>query len=60
MLVSESVRRQVEQQFPRDLGICRRALHILSTQVARPLPDEEVYNIVGILRQVDIFLGSAF
>ncbi len=58
MLVSDTVREQVGQQFPRELGICRRALQILSAQVARPLPDEEAYNIVGILRQVDIFLGD--
>ncbi|HEY3991979.1 MAG TPA: PRD domain-containing protein, partial [Ktedonobacteraceae bacterium] len=55
MLVSETVRQQVEQQFPHELSICRQALHILSTQIARSLPDEEAYNIVGILRQVDIF-----
>jgi len=55
MLVSEVVRRQVEQLFARELSICRHALHILSTQIARTLPDEEAYNIVGILRQVDIF-----
>ncbi len=65
MLVSEAVRAQVEEQFPRELSICRRALQVLSAQVARPLPDEEAYNIVGILRQVDIFivnplLGSDF
>jgi transcriptional regulator with AAA-type ATPase domain/transcriptional regulatory protein LevR len=59
MLVSETVRTQVEQQFPRELSICRRALHILSEQIARPLPDEEAYNIVGILRQVDIFIVEA-
>lgn len=56
MLVSDSVRALVEEQYPRELRICRRALHILSSQVARPLPDEEAYNIVGILRQVDIFI----
>jgi transcriptional regulatory protein LevR len=55
MPVSETVRIQVAQQFPRELSICRRALQILSAQIARPLPDEEAYNIVGILRQVDIF-----
>ena len=55
MLVSDTVRIQVEQQFPRELSICRSALQVLSTQIARPLPDEEAYNIVGILRQVDIF-----
>jgi transcriptional regulator with AAA-type ATPase domain/transcriptional regulatory protein LevR len=58
MLVNDTVRKQVEQQFSRELSICRRALQILSAQVARPLPDEEAYNIVGILRQVDIFLGG--
>ncbi len=57
MLVNENVRVQVEQQFPRELSICRHALHILGSQIARPLPDEEAYNIVGILRQVDIFFG---
>ncbi len=55
MLVSETVRQQVSLLFARELSICRHALHILSTQVARTLPDEEAYNIVGILRQVDIF-----
>lgn len=56
MLVSEVVRTQVEQLFARELSICRRALHILSAQIARSIPDEEAYNIVGILRQVDIFI----
>lgn len=56
MLVNEKVRRQVEQQFSRELSICRRALQVLSSQIARPLPDEEAYNIAGILRQVDIFI----
>jgi len=58
LLVSETVRIQVEQQFPRELSICRAALQVLSAQIARPLPDEEAYNIVGILRQVDIFIAS--
>lgn len=56
MLVSETVRTQVEQLFARELSICHRALHILSAQIARSIPDEEAYNIVGILRQVDIFI----
>ncbi len=55
MLVSETVRRQVEQQFPRDLSLCRHALQLLGEQVGRLLPDEEAYNIVCILRQLDIF-----
>jgi transcriptional regulator with AAA-type ATPase domain/transcriptional regulatory protein LevR len=58
MLVHDSVRALVEEQYPRELRICRRALQILSSQVARPLPDEEAYNIVGILRQVDIFIEN--
>ena len=58
LLVSETVRTQVEQQFPRELSVCRRALQVLSAQMARPLPDEEAYNIVGILRQVDIFISD--
>ncbi len=56
MLVSEAIRSQVEHLFARELSICRRALHILSAQIARSIPDEEAYNIVGILRQVDIFV----
>jgi len=59
ILVSETVRSQVEQLFSRELSICRRALHILSAQIARSIPDEEAYNIVGILRQVDIFIVEA-
>jgi transcriptional regulatory protein LevR len=55
ILVSETVRTQVGKQFPRELSICRHALQVLSAQIARPLPDEEAFNIVGILRQVDIF-----
>ncbi|HCI78400.1 MAG TPA: hypothetical protein DHW02_01770, partial [Ktedonobacter sp.] len=58
ILVNETVRQRIEQQFPRELSICRHALQVLSSQVARPLPDEEAYNIVGILRQVDIFFGQ--
>jgi transcriptional regulatory protein LevR len=58
VLVSEEVRLQVERQFSRELSICRHALHILSTRVARHLPDEEAYNLVGLLRQVDIFAIS--
>src|SRR2546423_463054 len=58
MLVSDTVRTQEEQQFPRELSICRRALQVLSTQIAHPLPDEVAYSIVGILRQVDIFIAT--
>ena len=58
ILVSETVRAQVGKQFPRELSICRHALQVLSAQVARPLPDEEAFNIVGILRQVDIFITN--
>jgi transcriptional regulatory protein LevR len=57
--VTEQIRSRVEQQFARELSICRHAWQILSSQVGRSLPDEEAYNIVGILRQVDIFMLSA-
>nr|BBH93164.1 hypothetical protein KTA_13630 [Thermogemmatispora argillosa] len=59
MLVSEAVRHQVEQQFARDLSICRHALQLLGEQVGRFLPDEEAYNIVCILRQLDIFAARS-
>ncbi len=59
LLVSETVRSLVEQQFSRELSICQRALQVLSAQMARPLPDEEAYNIVSILRQVDIFVADS-
>jgi transcriptional regulator with AAA-type ATPase domain/transcriptional regulatory protein LevR len=59
-LISEEVIRLIERQFARELSICRHALQILSTQVARLLPDEEAYNLVGILRQVDIFVNQDF
>jgi len=58
LLVSSTMRGKIEQQFPRELSICRRALQVLSEQMACPLPDEEAYNIVGILRQVDIFFAG--
>lgn len=56
VLVSETIRNQVEQLFAGELSICRRALQTLSAQLGRSIPDEEAYNIVGILRQVDIFI----
>jgi transcriptional regulatory protein LevR len=54
--VNETLQKQVKQHYARELEICRRAWQMLSTQVGRPLPEEEAYNIVGILRQVDIFV----
>ncbi|HEY7417897.1 MAG TPA: sigma 54-interacting transcriptional regulator, partial [Ktedonobacteraceae bacterium] len=54
--VNEQMRQRIEKQFSRELSICRHACHILSQQMGRPLPEEEAYNIVGILRQVDIFM----
>ena len=54
--VSEQMQQRIEEQFSRELSICRHAWHLLSRQLGSPLPEEEVYNIVGILRQVDIFL----
>ncbi len=57
--VSEAVRQRVGRQYRRELSICHSALQVLGAQIARPLPDEEAYNIVGILRQVDIFAVNA-
>ncbi|MBV9614641.1 MAG: hypothetical protein JO031_04190, partial [Ktedonobacteraceae bacterium] len=57
--VSETVRSRIGQQYAHELRVCCSALQVLSTQIARPLPDEEAYNIVGILRQVDIFAVNA-
>lgn len=56
LLVSEAVRIRVRQHYARELDVCRRAWQTLSTQIDRSLPEEEPYNIVGILRQVDIFV----
>lgn len=56
-LVSEEVRKRVKEHFPRELDVCRRAWQVLSNQVGRTLPEEEAYNMVGILRQVDIFIN---
>jgi transcriptional regulator with AAA-type ATPase domain/transcriptional regulatory protein LevR len=54
--VNETLQSQVKQHYVRELEICRRAWQMLGAQVGRPLPEEEAYNIVGILRQVDIFV----
>ncbi len=59
LLVSDTMRSQIDLNFVRELGICRAALHILSEQIGRSLPDEEAYNIVGILRQIDLFIVEA-
>ena len=56
-LVSDEVRQRVQEHFPRELDVCRRAWQVLGSQVGRTLPEEEAYNMVGILRQVDIFIN---
>ncbi|GHO45597.1 sigma-54-dependent transcriptional regulator [Ktedonospora formicarum] len=56
-LVSEEIRARVQEHFPRELEVCRRAWQVLGQQVGRTLPEEEAYNMVGILRQVDIFIN---
>ncbi|GCE46688.1 sigma 54 modulation protein [Thermosporothrix hazakensis] len=56
MLVSDAIREQIHQLYPRELAICRHAWQALSLQIGHPLPEEEAYNIVSILRQVDIFI----
>lgn len=53
--VDTAVRERIATHFTRELAICRRTWQTLSSQIARALPEEEPYNIVGILRNVDIF-----
>lgn len=55
LAANETLQNQIKQHYSRELEICRRAWQTLGTQVGRSLPEEEAYNIVGILRQVDIF-----
>ncbi|MBE3558847.1 MAG: sigma 54-interacting transcriptional regulator [Ktedonobacteraceae bacterium] len=55
LLVNADLRARIEQQFARELDICRRAWQALGERMGRALPDVEAYNIVGILRQIDIF-----
>ncbi len=56
LAANETLQNLVKQHYSRELEICRRAWQTLGTQVGRSLPEEEAYNIVGILRQVDIFV----
>jgi transcriptional regulatory protein LevR len=53
--IQEKIRTCVQQNYGRELEICLRAWNRLSKQIGRPLPEDEAYNIVGILKQVDIF-----
>ncbi|EFH89107.1 sigma 54-interacting transcriptional regulator [Ktedonobacter racemifer] len=56
-LVSSEVRQRVQKHYPSELDVCRRAWQVLGSQVGRTLPEEEAFNMVGILRQVDIFIN---
>lgn len=54
--ISEAVRSHIERAYARELAICQQAWHRLSEQIDRPLPEDEVYNIVSILKHIDIFV----
>ncbi|MBO0791047.1 MAG: PRD domain-containing protein, partial [Ktedonobacteraceae bacterium] len=56
--VDDSARERIETHFGRDLEICRRTWQILGKQIARALPADEPYNIVSILRNIDIFTNN--
>ncbi|HEY4387533.1 MAG TPA: sigma 54-interacting transcriptional regulator [Ktedonobacteraceae bacterium] len=54
-VIHEKIRVCVQQKYGHELEICLRAWNRLSKQIGRSLPEDEAYNIVGILKQMDIF-----
>jgi transcriptional regulatory protein LevR len=60
--VKPEARAYLEQRFPRDLACCIAAMNAINQRVPFPFPEEEAYNLLGILKQVDIFLyiGAPF
>lgn len=48
--------RSIERRFQRELHLCLQAIRESNQQLAHPIPDEEAYNILGILKHVDIFI----
>jgi transcriptional regulatory protein LevR len=53
--VNETIRLSIQRRYSRELAICQQAWQTLSQQIARPLPKDEAYNIVSILKHIDIF-----
>ncbi len=56
--IHEKIRICVQRRYGKELEICLRAWNRLSKQIGRPLPEDEAYNIVGILKQMDIFTSD--
>jgi len=54
--LSYSAYRFIEREFPRELQLCLQTIREANQQLAYPIPDEEAYNILAILKQVDIFI----
>lgn len=54
--LSDSAYRSIERRFQWELQLCLQAIRDGNQQLAHPIPDEEAYNILGILKQVDIFI----
>ena len=55
--VKAEARAYIERQFPHELSVCRRAMRKANQQGILPLPDEEAYNLLGIRKQIDIFIN---
>ena len=55
--VKGEARKYLERQFPHELSVCQRAIYKVNQQCILPLPDEEAYNLLGILKQIDIFIN---
>ncbi len=54
--VKPEARAYLEQRFPRDLACCMQAIEGVKQRLPFPFAQEEAYNLLGILKQVDIFL----
>jgi transcriptional regulatory protein LevR len=56
MWVKQEARLYIEQTFPYELSVCLQAIRTLNQQFLLPLSEDEAYNVLGILMQVDIFI----
>ena len=55
--VKDEASAYIERQFPHELSVCRQAISKVNQRCILPLPDEEAYNLLGILKQIDIFIN---
>ncbi len=56
ILLTLEAREHIEKYFPHDLLLCLQSVRRVNQYLASPLPMEEAYNILGIFKQVDIFI----